>query len=222
MSEESLTPAQWAERLQGPPGGALSTWDRMDWSSSWLERVAAQKPTPMPIVRMWLRTELTERAWRANRAELRINDEGDAEYLAQEITRRRTAWAELILVHRKQGPWDAFLKYMHVSRSRFDRVFARVLQIGATLAVIAIAYALSIWIAVGVLILLPIAAWRNDRRWRRAHLARTSQSRLCGCGYDTTGVPSDLPEVEALGVIIGPRLCPECGAAWPLIPPPAL
>ncbi len=86
----------------------------------------------MPIVRMWLRTELTERAWRANRAELRINDEGDAEYLAQEITRRRTAWAELILVHRKQGPWDAFLKYMHFSRSRFDRVFARVLQIGAT------------------------------------------------------------------------------------------
>ncbi len=39
------------------------------------------------------------------------------------------------------------------------------------------------------------------------------------CGYGLTGVPSAIP-TERIGLDVGPSACPECGCAWPLVPPP--
>jgi len=221
-AEESMTPAQWAERLQGPPGSVPSVWDRMDWSSEQLDRVQVSEPTPMPIVRMWLRTEPLERMYRASRGELAKNQATTAAQIADLVTQRRTAWASLSVVHRRQGAWGSFCEQLAFSKRRADRVLYIVLRVGVTLAIIVLALTLSIWIGIATLLGLPILAWRTNRRWLRARLERANETRVCGCGYDTSGVPSDLPDVEALGVIVGPRICSECGAAWPLVPPPVV
>lgn len=40
------------------------------------------------------------------------------------------------------------------------------------------------------------------------------------CGYDLAGTTPGLPLERTNGVNVGPRLCPECGVPWPLVPPP--
>lgn len=41
------------------------------------------------------------------------------------------------------------------------------------------------------------------------------------CGYDLTGAPPAIDPTRLAGADVGPRLCPECGSPWPLLPPPA-
>lgn len=60
--------------------------------------------------------------------------------------------------------------------------------------------------------------------WRRLSMRRTvtqrAASRRCpDCGFDLAGAPPGL-DAEAFGIDVGPRWCPECGAWWPLVPPP--
>lgn len=62
--------------------------------------------------------------------------------------------------------------------------------------------------------------------WRRLNHRRTltgrAASRCCpDCGFDLAGTPAGI-DAEAFGVDVGPRRCPECGALWPLVPPPAI
>ncbi len=83
-----------------------------------------------------------------------------------------------------------------------------------------------VWLPSGVLLALAILAvapliitlpLRFRARTRRLHLARCLRDRACpDCGYNLAGAPEGLP-----GSLAGPRACPECGAAWPLVPPPA-
>jgi rRNA maturation protein Nop10 len=40
------------------------------------------------------------------------------------------------------------------------------------------------------------------------------------CGYRLAETQPAFPPAECLGVWFGPRACPECGSAWPMIPPP--
>jgi hypothetical protein len=42
------------------------------------------------------------------------------------------------------------------------------------------------------------------------------------CSYDLSASHADPPlNPESLGINLGPRHCPECGALWPLVPPEA-
>jgi hypothetical protein len=64
------------------------------------------------------------------------------------------------------------------------------------------------------LLILPLAWMGRDE-----DPAEFDESRCPDCAYDLTGVPSAIPE-SRLGLSTGPRACPECGASWPLVPPP--
>lgn len=72
----------------------------------------------------------------------------------------------------------------------------------------------------GMLVLGVIVTGASTRtRLRLArHLARAG--RCPDCRYDLTGLPDAIPTDSTGGIRTGPRKCPECGAAWPLVPPP--
>jgi len=76
-------------------------------------------------------------------------------------------------------------------------------------------------------IILPVAAvlWVLRRlivqRGLQARLNLALGGRRCpGCRYDLSDSPPGLPPQSLNGQWPGPRRCPECGSAWPLIPPP--
>ncbi|MCC6678336.1 MAG: hypothetical protein IT436_14450 [Phycisphaerales bacterium] len=77
-----------------------------------------------------------------------------------------------------------------------------------------------LWLFGGMLVLGVIVTGASTRtRLRLArHLARAGH--CPDCRYDLTGLPDAIPSHSASSIRTGPRLCPECGAAWPLIPPP--
>jgi hypothetical protein len=44
--------------------------------------------------------------------------------------------------------------------------------------------------------------------------------RVCpDCRYDLSALPDGVRPAELSGVKVGPARCPECGGAWPLVPP---
>lgn len=52
---------------------------------------------------------------------------------------------------------------------------------------------------------------------------RRAQRGACpDCGYDLCSLPNGIGPSHLGGVHSGPATCPECGAAWPMIPPPRL
>lgn len=82
---------------------------------------------------------------------------------------------------------------------------------GPTLAIVAC--------VIGCL-LLPVAIFAAKRKRGRSLLARAIVDHTCpACEYDLSGLMAD--EVGGRGLLrIGPANCPECGAPWPLVPPP--
>jgi hypothetical protein len=74
-------------------------------------------------------------------------------------------------------------------------------------------------IVIGLLALVLIAAAGAWHRPRRRLVDRFARRECSGCAYDLSGSSSPLPALDGVG--LGPRQCPECGAAWPMIPPPA-
>ncbi len=58
-------------------------------------------------------------------------------------------------------------------------------------------------------------------RGRRAMVAHTAEQSCSACGYDLSGCDTPIPPTALAGLWIGPRLCPECGAARPMLPPRA-
>jgi len=93
--------------------------------------------------------------------------------------------------------------------------------------------ALCVWLAlllvatmaVGWIMALPFAAvlapvlvleWHR-RRSDRARRERAERPTCPRCGYDLSGLGDDLPREWVVGSS-GPRRCPECGEAWPLVP----
>lgn len=76
-------------------------------------------------------------------------------------------------------------------------------------------------LAAPILLLWAPLAYLGWRRLSLRHtVVRRAASRCCpDCGFDLAGTPAGL-EVETFGVDVGPRRCPECGAWWPLVPPP--
>lgn len=200
-AQQILTPAQWAERLQGPPGSTPSAWDVVVWTSPWLERVQVRVTTPMPVVRMWVRTQEVERAARAASGELASNHAPTMEELAR-LLRAREDTVRHLQKRTRKAFWPALS----------TRISAYILLLMIR----------RVWGAVFVVV---VCAIELARALRRSNMRRSLWQReigRCGCGYDLRGQPGALPSVEALGVIVGPRICPECAAAWPLVPPPVV
>ena len=91
----------------------------------------------------------------------------------------------------------------------------------ACLVVLHVGVVMTIGYAVvfGLGVLVTIAARRARRRhfwgyWRALELG------FCpGCGYDLSGL-SHLESRGSTLLDVGPERCPECGAPWPLVPPP--
>ena len=51
-------------------------------------------------------------------------------------------------------------------------------------------------------------------------LSRSAPERACPtCGYDLNGLPPAISAGMLKGLDAGPRVCPECGTLWPLVPP---
>lgn len=77
-----------------------------------------------------------------------------------------------------------------------------------------------------VLLLLPwavIDGIRNQRAARRAlepESVVVSRRGACfSCGYDVRSLPRPMAARALKELDVGPIRCPECGAAWPLVPP---
>lgn len=71
------------------------------------------------------------------------------------------------------------------------------------------------------LLIAAVGAMALSPRTRLA-LARyhAGSGRCPDCRYDLAGLPDAVGVNAAAGLRTGPRRCPECGAGWPLIPPP--
>jgi hypothetical protein len=89
------------------------------------------------------------------------------------------------------------------------------------------------WVWVGGSLLRQPASWTVPALGLMAylsnanlrHIRRTINrfvDRHCpDCNYDLSASHADPPlDPESLGINLGPRHCPECGALWPLVPPP--
>jgi len=82
------------------------------------------------------------------------------------------------------------------------------------------------WLGLGAMlialvsILVVLVALEIQREGRSAALARRLEQRCPTCGYDLGGVPRPIDAALLDGIDVGPRVCPECGLAWPWAQPP--
>ena len=87
--------------------------------------------------------------------------------------------------------------------------------------------ALLFGLSVPTLVLLPWLAVSLNlgaiifRILHRPHLRRAAAGHCPDCNYDLTASPRPFPPSGLEGFDVGPARCAECGAYWPLIPPPA-
>lgn len=68
------------------------------------------------------------------------------------------------------------------------------------------------------LVIAWLTGWMSpidDSLW-----ARFESGRCPSCGYDLRALACPIPLTLTGGVDLGPARCPECGSAWPLVPPP--
>lgn len=66
-------------------------------------------------------------------------------------------------------------------------------------------------------VLLMIGGWLAARFL--GPKAKLFVRRCPNCEYDLSSLPPELHPEKLDGLFIGPRVCPECGDWWPLVPP---
>ena len=75
------------------------------------------------------------------------------------------------------------------------------------------------------LVVLSLSLVTMYARNRNLRMLRRTKNRFLerhcpDCDYDLSASHADPPlDPESLGINLGPRHCPECGAFWPLVPP---
>ncbi len=75
------------------------------------------------------------------------------------------------------------------------------------------------WV-LAVTALAALVGHRNQSRLRRT-VNRFLHRHCPDCNYDLSASHPQPPlDPQTLGINLGPRHCPECGALWPLVPPP--
>lgn len=150
----------------------------------------------------------------------RIGSVENCERAGREYLRRTDRFGTYLADLSKPASW---LRVASAGSTVTDMVVAvamLVLYVAATGVVIWLAG----WVWLAALILPFIWAWQSDlgpfrglmhaRRLRRS----LNDRRCCDCGYSLEGAVPGIP-IGTAGVNVGPRACPECGCAWPLVPP---
>ncbi len=178
------------------PGTQISIWDQLP----------GLDPHRTPIERLLARIEPYETLAGPPRPE----GLADPEPFAEDIRRRRRSWPKLLEpAASAEPPTSPWLRDWRESR----------LSVAAVALIGIVYYALHATlglILLGLAVMVLVFLWRRSRRTR---LRRALKRRLCpDCGYNLRGCPSGL-DPGLLGLDPGPRRCPECGSAWPLLPP---
>jgi hypothetical protein len=177
------------------------TWDRLLWlDEARLEQLASPGEDE-DEVRRRVRVEAAEHALRTVQADPFVA----LFAFRDDLERRRARWAHLHTTPATRR------------RNRYGRYAWRLLVSLAATVILSVILTLLLG-AIGLVALLlvfpaSIAGARDETP------AAFDESRCPDCAYDLTGVPPAIPR-ERLGLNSGPRACPECGASWPLLPPP--
>lgn len=172
------------------------TWDRLLWLDGLAMEKLSRPKEPDDVVRCRERIDSSEQALETVRTDPFVALFG----FHDDLEKRRARWAHLHAVQE--------------ARPRRGWPIRRIV-----IAVV-LAAAISMFFSVFGLFALLLAVPFEDLRHAREEEATFEMSACPDCQYDLTGVPAAIP-VERVGLETGPRACPECGCAWPLVPPPA-
>jgi hypothetical protein len=77
-------------------------------------------------------------------------------------------------------------------------------------------------VAGGTLLLLVGIAITPGRAFRNRLRAALVRRECPDCAYPLGQIPPGLASDMLSGLDAGPTACPECGAPWPLLPPPTV
>jgi hypothetical protein len=118
--------------------------------------------------------------------------------------------------------WEARLTNWHVlsHRIRYDEDLHRALYAMGTIGPYA-SMALAVWIPVlfGWTFVRRSLGCGRTMRLRHAH----ERGRCPGCAYELAMLCRAADGAgRTVCSLCGPRVCPECGAGWPRVPPPVL
>lgn len=177
-------------------------WDRLLWLSD--ERLASiwRHGDTDDEVRRRVRVERVEEALAQARADPFVG----LLWLGDDLVRRRARWAHL-------HPTPGTRRRRAFGRSRWRLGIA--LAVAALSAILAAVFWFMAFGLAALLLVVPFS-WRRDEE----DPASFDMDRCPDCGYGLNGVPDAIP-AERVGAGTGPGACPECGAPWPLVPPPA-
>lgn len=76
---------------------------------------------------------------------------------------------------------------------------------------------LGIVMAIVAVLIYALVRWR---RGRRTPAEKLKESICMDCGYSLAETKPAIAAKDLDGLWVGPRACPECGAPWPMLPPP--
>jgi hypothetical protein len=181
-------------------------WDRLPWSSSY-------RPRGVSLARFQLasRTREFESAARG-----RLAPEIGRE-LAIDYARRTAYWRRNLPVVSSESPRPSgFSSPLGVA----DIVFWALLIPAWVVVLWLDNQSWLLWLIFAAIIALVFI--RGRRQNLAASLMDAIEHRACpACGYDLNGSPDGIEPDLVLDTRTGPRVCPECGTPWPLLPPPA-
>lgn len=137
----------------------------------------------------------------------------DARALSRELRARIDYWSEGGASRSREMPT--------LAAELSALLVARLIVVFGAIALAALLLSGLIWLAVPVVLIAWLIHRRATQRGLLVRLNLALGGRCCpACGYDLSGSVPAIPPEDLEGQWIGPRRCPECGAAWPLLPPP--
>ncbi len=204
-----LPPSQAA-----PDPGVVGYWDRVPWVS---------------MIGMSQARPRGNETWATFRRRIRINayEQHARNASPSDLAMNQAPWASegLLLHHRSRvAYWHSrFWKECTPPTTPLNIANMAILFCLVSLSMFALAFAWIFglgWAAiVGALIVLGfVIQMRRSRRKREAFRGHFMHGRCPQCAYQIATPTTNAPPQAWMP--IGPRICPECGAAWPLVPPP--
>lgn len=174
------------------------TWDRLLWLDGLaIEKLSRPEETD-EMVRCRQRIDAPERALETTQADPFVALFG----FHDDLEKRRSRWGHLHPVAQQR-------------RFPVKRLLAGLVV--ALLGAVVVFLFSPLMSFLGLLLIIPFLIVDDRPATDRAQLDVTT---CPDCRYGLTGVPPAIP-VDRAGLDSGPQACPECGCAWPLVPPPA-
>ncbi|MCC6678337.1 MAG: hypothetical protein IT436_14455 [Phycisphaerales bacterium] len=190
--------------------GALSPWDRLREERSRASlRLLFGEPRWVTRAREARRIDAFERGHLEVAAIGRLSEPAR---LSRDLRDRTDYWSAGQPARAEPSQFAAEL-------SRIIVAYALVILGGFTLIFLLLTGV--VWLTLPVVAVMWVARQFITQRGLLARLNLAAGGRRCpGCRYDLADSPPGLPPEALDGQWPGPRRCTECGAAWPLIPPP--